>query len=338
VAPKHRGAYQSCIAAIEDQLESEMPQRARGLAVFTVADGKAPILSAMPFAVPFRSSYTVSRSPDLLPLVQLKELYGRFMVVLADPAGLQLAEVNLGDVSIKAWAGRSTNSVSRHAAETGLIERTGTAGLSSQVSLIESRLCKGGGACPVFLAGDVDVMQAIPDLMGPTLVPRLMGALPMPAGASLYESAAECLRALMDFKANQARTTAAQVLRGVRKQGHAVAGTPAVLTAMRNGLADRLVISCDYRPEPGWIRDFMPENLTPMTPVGPRRDYSANSDSALEQRLELIRLAVQLRFPVEFADTEALHYRGGVGCLLLDPPQTLVQPVPARYGSLDLVA
>lgn len=339
VSPVQRDTYQACVAVIEAQLDSELPQRARGLAVFAAADGKAPLLSAMPFAVPFRSSFTVSASPDLLPLVQLKELYGRFMVVLADPAGLQLAEVNLGDVSIRAWASRSTHSVSRHAAEAGQIAQPGTAGLSSQVALIESRLCKGGGSCPVFLAGDVDVMQAVSELMGPTSVARLMGALPMPADASLNESAAECLRTLMDFEASQARTTAAQVLRGVRNQGHAVAGAAAVLDAMRSGVADRLVISSDYRPEPGRIRDFMLENRMPMTPVEPRRGgYSADRNSALEQRLELIRLAVQLRFPVEFADTEALHDLGGVGCLLRDPPQTLVQPVPGRYGSLDLVA
>jgi hypothetical protein len=54
--------------------------------------------------------------------------------------------------------------------------------------------------------------------------------------------------------------------------------------------------------------------------------------------MELIRLAAQQRFPVEFADSEALHYLGGVGCLLRNQPQSLSQPTPPRYGSLDLVA
>jgi hypothetical protein len=272
----------------------------------------------MPFAVPFRRSLTVSRSPDLLPLVQLKELYGRFLIVMAEPQGLQLAEVNLGDVSVKVWATSSAHPVTDPAGGHSPLQAPRAGGLFSQVSLIERHLGK-AGSCPVFLAGDVDVMQAIPELLGSSSVARLMGALPMPADATLHETAAECLRTLVDFETSQARSTAAQVLRQIRNQGHAVAGTAAVLDAIRNGIADRLVISSDYRPEP-------------------RQRYSMDQNDDLSLRVELIRLAAQQRFPVEFADSEALHYLGGVGCLLRDEPQALAQPTPPRYGSLDLVA
>jgi len=318
VPAAQRSAFETCIDAIEAQLESEMPLRARGLAIFAAADGKGPFLSCMPFAVPFRRSLTVSKSPDLLPLVQLKELYGRFVIVIAKPEGLQLAEVNLGDVSVKVWATSSAHAVTDAADGLSPLEATRAGELFSQVSLIEKHLGK-SGSCPVFLAGDVDVMQAIPELLGSSSVARLMGALPMPADAALHEIAAECLRTLVDFETSQARSTAAQVLRRIRNQGHAVAGTVAVLDAIRNGIADRLVISSDHRPE---LR---------------RRD-SMDKKDALSQRVELIRLAAQQRFPVEFADSEALHYLGGVGCLLRDQPQALVRPTPPRYGSLDLVA
>jgi hypothetical protein len=308
-----RGALEACIGVIEAQLESDLPLRTRGLAIFAAADGKAPLLAAMPFAVPFRRSVTVSNSPDLLPLVRLKELYGRFLIVMAEPKGLQLAEVNLGDVAVKIWATTSQRPISDPEPGT-----TRAGGLVNQVSLVERHLRK-TGSCPVFLAGDVDVMQAIPELLGSSSVARLMGALTMPADATLHETAAECLRTLMDFETSQARSTAAQVLRRIRNQGHAVAGTAAVLDAVRKGIADRLVISSDYRPEP-------------------RRRFSMEKNDDLNLRMELIRLAAQQRYPVEFADSEALHYLGGVGCLLRYQPQALAQPMPPRYGSLDLVA
>jgi hypothetical protein len=318
VPAAQRGAFEACIDVVEAQLESDLPLRARGLAIFAAADGKAPLLSAMPFAVPFRRSLTVSRSPDLLPLVQLKELYGRFLIVMAEPQGLQLAEVNLGDVSVKVWATSSAHPVTDPAGGHSPLQAPRAGGLFSQVSLIERHLGK-AGSCPVFLAGDVDVMQAIPELLGSSSVARLMGALPMPADATLHETAAECLRTLVDFETSQARSTAAQVLRQIRNQGHAVAGTAAVLDAIRNGIADRLVISSDYRPELG------------------RRD-SMDKKDAVNLRVELIRLAAQRRFSVEFTDSEALHYLGGVGCLLRDQPQALAQPASPRYGALDLVA
>ena len=88
VPTAHRDAFEDCFDVIEAQLESDLPLRARGLAVFAAAAGKAPILSAMPFAVPFRSSLTVAKTPDLLPLMQLKELYGRVLIVSAELEGL----------------------------------------------------------------------------------------------------------------------------------------------------------------------------------------------------------------------------------------------------------
>lgn len=318
VPAAHRSAFEDCFDVIEAQLESDLPLRARGLAIFAAAAGKAPLLSAMPFAVPFRSSLTVAISPDLLPLMQLKELYGRFLIVIAEPEGLQLAEVNLGNVSVKVWATSSALAVTDPAGGRSQLEAIRAGGLFSQVSLIERHLGK-AGSCPVLLAGDIEVMQAIPELLGSSSVVRLMGAVPRPADATLQETAAECLRTLMDFKTSQARSMAAQILRSIRNQRHVVAGTVAVLDAIRSGIADRLVISSDYRPELG------------------RRD-SMDKKDAVNLRVELIRLAAQRRFSVEFTDSEALHYLGGVGCLLRDQPQALAQPASPRYGALDLVA
>ncbi len=318
VPAARRVALEACIHVIEAQLESDLPLRARGLAIFAAADGKASLLSAMPFAVPFRMSLTVSRSPILLPLVQLKERYGRFLIVMAEPEGLRLAEVNLGDVSVKVWATSSAHAVTEPAGGRSQLEATRAGGLFSQVSLIERHLGK-AGSCPVFLAGDVDVMRAIPELLRSSSVARLMGALPMPADATLHESAAECLRTVTDFETSQACSTAAQVLRRIYSQGHAVADTAAVLEAIRSGIADRLVISGDYRP-------------------APRRRDSMDKNDEPNPRVELIRLTAQQRFPVESADSEALHSLGGVGCLLRDQTQAPAQPAPPRYGSLDLVA
>ena len=45
-----RGALDACIDVIEAQLESDLPSRTRGLAIFAAAEGKTPLLAAMPFA------------------------------------------------------------------------------------------------------------------------------------------------------------------------------------------------------------------------------------------------------------------------------------------------
>lgn len=104
VTAAQRKYLETCGNVIAGQLAAARALGARGLAVFVATDEPVRLLTAMPFAVSFGDSLTLSASPDLLPLVQLKEMYGRFSVVVAQPGGLQVAEVDLGEVSIKLWA------------------------------------------------------------------------------------------------------------------------------------------------------------------------------------------------------------------------------------------
>lgn len=334
---EQRGAFKSCIDLIEAQLESDLPTRTRGLAIFAAADREPSLLSAMPFAVPFRNSLGISRSPDLMPLLQLEKLYGRFMILVAEPEDVRLAEVNLGDVAFKTWATTSAHTVADPVRYRDERQTTGAKGLVSQVSQIERRLGK-GDSCPLFLVGRVDHTRAIRDLLGPPSLARLIGVLPMPADATLQKAAAECLRSLLDHEATQARSLAAQVLRGIRTQGHAAAGVVAVLDALRSGIADRLVISRDYRTESGRMFDDKRDQQSSLSLPELCRSDSKDNKNALNLRVELIRLAAKQRCKVEFTDSQALRYLGGVGCLLNDHPQMTAQPTPPRYGSLDLVA
>ena len=68
-----RARLHACGESVIEQLFDDQVSHARGLAVFVTGDGAAPLITAMPFAVPFRNGLTVSSSPDIFPLLQLNE-------------------------------------------------------------------------------------------------------------------------------------------------------------------------------------------------------------------------------------------------------------------------
>ena len=332
---QQRNRVEHCINLITARLAADLPPRTRGLAMFVADDKRAPVLIDMPFAVPLRNSLTIAPSPDLLPLIQLKELYGRFMIVLARPEGLQVSEVNLGDVELKLWAANPDQRMAGTDRPTpGRQVTTSSAAMRKQVRLIE-RSVNQGGACPLFLAGDVDTMQAIRDLLAPSSIARLVGALPIAADHSLSRTAAVCLRALMAFETRRAHGLATRILRDIGHHGLAVSGAEASLDAMRQGIVDTLLVSSDYRPDPAWVAadvdDHMPASGRHTARYGDERE-------ALNLRLELIRLAGRDRIPVEFADDATLDGLGGVACVLRDYPEAVTQTCPPRRGTLDMVA
>ena len=337
IPTRQLAGFKRSINAIIAQLDASKPRQPHGLALFYAVDGDATLLSAMPFAAPLHNRLSVSTSPDLLPLIQLRELYGRFMFVLANPAGLQVVEVNLGEISLKAWI---PCPVSGTKSEDDLLVYGKTAAaqddLQNQVVIIE-QLLKNFGYIPFFLAGDIDVMRTVRQRLAGSSAARLRGSIPLPDSCNMRQAAALCLRTLIESRASQARATSTRILHGERHQGQAVTGVAASLHALQSGIVDTLVFANDYIQESDWTCWNCEESLAPQTSP-PTQCPKCNADWFMDLRGELLRLAGQQRIPVEFTDSAALHRLGGVGCLLHKSVKEYVQPYPLGNGTLDLVA
>ncbi len=314
---------------VEDLLASEMPPRTRGLAFFIAVEDAARLVTAIPLAVPLRNSVTISQAPDLLPLIQLRELYGRFRIALVRPQGIQIAEVNLGDIAVKAWVANPQ----MHGMQGGV----SPSHQRHQIELVEHYLCR-GGPCPMFLAGDPGMLQTASSLFTSQVTANLLGALPMPAHRTIHETAAACLRALLDFEYNQAQDLVARTVQTIRHHGPAVSGPVASIDALRSGAVETLLIGSDFRPDGGWAcaTGENDHDGQPVPLFGTR--HRAEDAEELQRRVELIRLAGQHHVPVQFAARGALEYLDGVACLLRKHPQQRTQTYPSRYGSLDMVA
>ena len=321
---------------IAAQLHTGLPPRTCGVAIFIAADGASAPFAALPFAVPLRNSLSIAASPDLFPLLQLKEMYGRFAFILARPRSLHLAAVNLGEVSTRAWLAAPQARHVSHDVEDKAAQAA-RSDLRSQVRMAE-RILSQGRSAPLFLAGDVDMMRAVCDLLTPATLGQLLGVIPVSPDASLHNVAARCLRSLTEFEARQAEEFTQRALLEVRYQGQAVAGLEACLSALRNGSAGHLLLGADYRPETGWA--FSQSNGDLRRRLLHRRPGAVTelAPEVVNQRVELVRLAGKRNIPIEFVGNYALRDHGGIACLLRDHPEQSAKRLPPGYKGLDLVA
>lgn len=296
------------------QLRSTLPPRIKGLSIFIGGRTLEPLIASMPFAVPFENSLSVSHVPDILPLLKLKETCGRFMIVLARTKEQEIAMVDLGDPSLKAWiANRNLRSEGSSQTVHRITTRVSTS-LSKQVELIE-RLLNRGRSCPLFMAGDVSVMQNLANRLAPSSLQRLMGALPTTGDTQLQDTASQCLEIFIEERARSDLELSRQLLHNGPLHEQTVTGINASIEALKSGFAERLLIGSGYRPIHGWIFN------ADATPHPESLHYSSDeSIEAMNRRIEAIRLAGQHEISIGFTEDEELQRSEGLACLVRDHP------------------
>ena len=92
-----RGELDGSMSRIYAQLE-QRSARTRGMAVFA-RGGEAPYFQALEFRVPLPDLLLLERAPVIYPLVELKDTFHRFVVLISTEASARILEVSLGAVT-----------------------------------------------------------------------------------------------------------------------------------------------------------------------------------------------------------------------------------------------
>ena len=340
---KARQDFERGLSVLLERLAPPPGPRANGLSLFIAVRSDPKVLASLTFAVPVGDHMSLAATPDIFPLLCLKDRLESHMLVLVQPDWLQIAEVNLGDISVKAWAAHTASIAARQeVGESGRPVDPGPAaaagmGLKRHMHLVE-RVLQAAGRSYLFLAGDPQLCAEIYDLLAPAYRARLVETLPLPASCNLKQAAEVSMAAFEEFEKGVSEATAARLLRGIRARGAAVAGTAATLSAMRARRVDTLVMSHDYAAPKGWVCNSCGDGDPQAMAPGHCPSCGGANIAPLDLRLELVRLAGQQGLPVELVDGDALRYLGGVGCLLRNSPETHAAPLPRDVGTLDLVA
>ena len=313
--------FEEALGKIEAWLATDLLPEAKGAAIFVRGTFGGAFMLPMQFAAPLPNWIAVYPTPNIYHLVELKDNYHRYVILLAMPDRASILEVNLGAATVRAWINQSGLRM-RVGSEWARIHyqvsqaHRGDRFVREKIAVLE-QLMRAGGHTHLILAGDPEITTRVRDALPNDLAEKLVDVIPASERDRQTEVVLLTLSSFIEHEEHESRSVTERLIAGLRSQNLAVAGSAATLDALRWGEVDTLVMASDYQPDPGWsctaCRAIGTE--VPETPVCPQCGKSAVR--SLDVRELLLRLAGQLERPVEVVkQSDALVSLGGVGCLL----------------------
>lgn len=285
---EQRPRFDAARADLEQVLKSHWNEEHQSIAAFARA-GDSPLLLVTPFHATMATHFHVSPRPAIFPLVQMKDRFHRFIVVICTEETGRILEVTLGAVSEEILTrrpelggdlGRGWSREHYHHRKQESTRRLHR----DQVEII-TRLMSRRGLNHLILAGHPRHVSALREMLPKQVESRIVGSVfRAPNGHDCSPVLEQAIHAFVEAEQNESRGTVERLHEQVRRRGLAVVGIHASRIALEASAAAELVISEDL-------------------PDADRED--------------LVRIATARGIPIEVCENdELLREHGGVGCLL----------------------
>ena len=315
---EERPLFDEAIAAVDGWLENLHPE-AKGAAVFS-REGTQPFFLGLQFRVPLPTWLVLDSTPNIYHLVELKETYDRYIVVIATETVAQILEVNLGSVTQQVWFERPEFR--------GRVGREWTKGhyashrrdrsrrfLEEQIELVK-RLAAAGGHSHLVIAGEPQSIDIIRRALPQALRRSIVDVGRASGDESRADVLAQTLAPFIAARECEQLATSDRLFRELKTGGLAIAGADAALRALGHAQADKLILSRDWDPVPGW-------RCTDCDAIGAGAavlalcpQCGAAEIQRFDAREEMVKLAEQQGCEIEITAEERLTRIGGVGMLL----------------------
>lgn len=313
--------FEEALGKIQTWLAADLLPEAKGVAIFARGASGGSFMLPMQFAAPLPNWIAVYPTPNIYHLIELKDNYHSYVVLLALPSRVSILEVNLGEATIQAWLNQSglrTRVGSEWARSHYQVNQAhrGDRFVNEKIAVLK-QLMHAGRHTHLILAGDPGITARVRHALPNDLAAKLVDVVPASKRDLPTEVVMLTLASFIEHEEQESRTVTERLIEGLRSHNLAVAGSAATLDALRWGEVDTLVMAGNYQPDPGWTclacRAIGTE--LPETSVCPQ--CGNPSARPMDVREKLLRLAGQLERPVEVVEhCDALMSVGGVGCLL----------------------
>ena len=315
-----RRDFENALGPIEKYLARELLPEAKGAAVFSRA-GEQPLFLPLQFRVPLPNWVAMDRVPSVYHLVELKDTYHRYVVMISTEQSVRILEVNLGAVTEQVWRERPElrkrvgREWTKEHYQNHRRERTGRF-IKEKVKIVD-KLMSAGGYAHLILAGHPTITTRVRDELPKHLLAKLIDIVPASGQTPVSDVVEATLASFIEQEEKESHAVATELERQIHAGGLAVAGTGPSFLALKRGRADTLVLARSYAPSQVWA-------CTACDLLDPDRDKPAKCPACgsaelqeLDVKEELVRMAEQQGCSVEVVnESETLVQFGGVGCLL----------------------
>ena len=306
---------------IEAWLATDLLPEAKSAAIFVRGNFGGAVMLPMQFAAPLPNWIAVYPTPNIYHLVELKDNYHRYIVLLALPDRASILEVNLGAATTRAWINqpdlrmRVGQEWARSHYQVNQAHR-GNRFVHEKIVVLEE-LMRAAGHSHLILAGDPEITGQVRRALPEDLADKLVDVITPAKQDQQTDVVMATLSSFIKHEEQESRSVAERLIEGMRSQNLAVSGSADTLDALLWGEVDTLVMASGYQPDPGWTCTACRAIGTepPETFACPQCGKPAVRP--IDVREALLRLAGQLERPVEVVEhSDALMSLGGVGCLL----------------------
>jgi hypothetical protein len=280
--------FEAAQARMNEYLYYDLKAQTKSVVMYVRA-GEEPVFEAMQFEVPLKTQILVDRIPHIYPLIQLKDTYHRFVIIITTESQAQILETTIGSVTEEIMATRPD-----------LRQRIGREWtqehyrnhkfekeqqfIKEKIRIVDELMAKGGHN-HLIVAGSPKMVSRFTNALPERLNSKLVTSISCNPNGGLGPLLRNCI---LEFSAAENRESHdyVQVLQSaVLRGGLGVTGFETCRDAMLYGYADMLIIDQEFN---NW-----------------------------EGREELVRLATETKIQIEtVSGSDILQRLGGVGCLL----------------------
>lgn len=312
--------FDAALAHIEEFLATELLPDAKGLAVFSRA-GEAPFFLPLQFRVPLANWIAVDSTPNIYHLIELKDTYHRYVVMLVTEASMRILQVNLGAVTAQMWKRRPElrQRVGREWTKLHYQRHCQDRIRKFFKDAIEvlNQLMSAGGYAHLVLAGQPASTSLIQKNLPRHLQKMLIDIVPASGATRLSDVVEATLSSFIEAEEQESRVAVADVVHQLRTGGLAVVGTGPSLRALNCGRVDVLVLAKEYDPGLGWSCDNCGRIHVESERPGACPDCGSLAFRRFNTKELMVRKAEESDCTVEVvSQSDELIHLGGVGCLL----------------------
>lgn len=291
--PDQRREFSDAFDEIRRYLSDSIQPGARSVALYS-RWGDSPLFMDRQFEVPMETRLSLDSRPEIYPLVELKDVYHRFVIVLTTEAEARILETTLGSVTeevlrespdLRRRFGREWTREHYHNHKRERTEKF----IREKIRIIEDLMTRRGHN-HLVIAGSPKMVARLTKALPKRLREKVISTVASNPGDGLSPILREAIHCFVAAENVESHHRVDELQAALYTDGLAAIGYHDCRQALEGAYADLLLVDQDH-----------PET---------------------EQREDLVRLATELGITVETVNRNAvLEQLGGFGCLLRYRPQ-----------------
>lgn len=315
-----KGDFKEAIAQIEKYLTAELLPDAQGAAIFSRA-GNDPFFLPLQFRVPLPNWVAVDTMPNIYHLVELKDTYHRYIVMISTEEEARILEVNLGAVTEELWKHRPElrKRVGREWTKTHYQNhrRARTQKFIKEKIKILEELMSAGGYAHLILAGHPTITERVRNRLPKHLEEKLIDVLPVSGKTPISDVVEATIASFIEAEEKESRAAVEDLAQQIYRGGLAVVGTVPSFHALKQGQVDTLVLAKAYAPDPELVCSKCDVLVSKTDTPDTCPHCGSTSLKTINIKEAMVRMAEKYGCTIEVVDHSDILMRfGGVGCLL----------------------